>query len=44
MDLEMVLNELSLLTPAGDIQTARQWMSELISTLRQATTRLSRLN
>ncbi|MDF5721696.1 MAG: hypothetical protein PUP91_14700 [Rhizonema sp. PD37] len=38
MDLEMVLNELSLRTSAGDIQTARQLMSELISTLRQATT------
>ncbi|MGK7877908.1 MAG: hypothetical protein AB4426_32760 [Xenococcaceae cyanobacterium] len=37
MDLEMVLNELSLGTPAVDIPTARQWMSELIGTLRQAT-------
>lgn len=36
MDLEMVLNELSL-TPAPDIPTARQWMSNLIRTLRQAT-------
>ena len=38
MDLEMVLNELSLCTPAPDIITARQWMSQLIFTLRQATT------
>ncbi|GJD21948.1 hypothetical protein RIVM261_069040 [Rivularia sp. IAM M-261] len=38
MDLEMVLNELSLLTPAADIPSARRLMSELISTLRQATT------
>ncbi len=38
MDLEMVLNELSLCTPAPDIITARQWMSQLILTLRQATT------
>ncbi|NER23749.1 MAG: hypothetical protein F6J96_24220 [Symploca sp. SIO1C2] len=38
MDLEMVLNELSLKTPAADEQTARQLMSELISTVRQATT------
>ena len=37
MDLEMVLNELSMQTPAADIPTARQWMSELIGTLRQAT-------
>ena len=37
MDLEMVLNELSLKTPAADEQTARQLMSELISTVRQAT-------
>jgi hypothetical protein len=37
MDLEMVLNELSLLTPAADILTARQRMSELLSTIRQAT-------
>ena len=33
----MVLNELSLNTPASDISTARQWMSELIRTLRKAT-------
>lgn len=38
MDLEMVLNELSLRTPAADIQTARQLMSGLISTVRVATT------
>ncbi|NET62663.1 MAG: hypothetical protein F6K47_43210 [Symploca sp. SIO2E6] len=37
MDLEMVLNELSLQTPADDEKTARQLMSELISTVRQAT-------
>jgi hypothetical protein len=37
MELEMVLNELSLKTPASDIYTARQLMSELIGTLRQAT-------
>jgi len=33
----MVLNELSLKTPAADEPTARQLMSELISTVRQAT-------
>lgn len=33
----MVLNELSLQTTAPDITTARKWMSELIQTLRQAT-------
>jgi hypothetical protein len=38
MTLEMVLNELSLETPAPDIPTARQWMSELIQTIREATT------
>jgi hypothetical protein len=37
MDLEMVLNELSLLTPAPDIPTARARMLELIFTIRQAT-------
>ena len=37
MHLEMVLNELSLKTPASDIYTARHLMSELIRTLRQAT-------
>lgn len=34
----MVLNELSLRTPAADIPTAQQLMSELIGTVRQATT------
>lgn len=38
MDLEMVLNELSLLTPAADVSTARQWMSDFITTVRTATT------
>lgn len=33
----MVLNELSLQTPAPDIPTAKKWMSELIQTLREAT-------
>ena len=37
MDLEMVFNELSLRTPTSDEQTARQLMSELMSTVRQAT-------
>lgn len=37
MDLEMVLNELSLRTPVTDIPTAQQLMSDLISTVRQAT-------
>ncbi len=37
MDLEMVLNELSLQTPAADIPTARQRMSDLISTVQKAT-------
>ena len=37
MDFEMVLNELSLGTPAADIQTARQWMSDFIITVRTAT-------
>jgi len=36
MDLEMVFNELSLETRADDIPTAREWMSELIQTIRQA--------
>jgi hypothetical protein len=38
MDLEMVLNELSLRTPASDIQTARLWMSDLINIMRQSIT------
>jgi hypothetical protein len=37
MNLEMVLNELSLKTPAADIPKARQLMSDLITTLSQAT-------
>ncbi|MEH2115001.1 hypothetical protein [Nostoc sp.] len=37
MELEIVLNELSLQTPSTDIETARELMSKLISTLRQAT-------
>lgn len=37
MDIEMVLNELSLQTPAPDTATARQWMSQLIQTLSTAT-------
>ncbi len=36
MDLEMVFNELSARTLAPDISTAQQWMSELISTMREA--------
>lgn len=36
MDLEMVLNELSIKTPADNIHTARYWMSELIDTVRAA--------
>ena len=36
MELEMVLNELSLKNPVSDIPAARKLMSELISTLRQA--------
>jgi hypothetical protein len=36
MDLEMVLNELSLRIPADNIQTAQQRMSELIATAREA--------
>lgn len=38
MDLEMVLNELSVLTPAEDILTAQQRMSDFITTVRTATT------
>ncbi len=37
MDLEMVLNELSL-TPAEDIPTAQKRMSDFIDTVRTATT------
>ena len=36
MDLEMVLNELSLRIAADNIQTARQRMSDLIATAREA--------
>ena len=38
MTLEMVFNELSLRTLASDIPTARQWMSDFISTMRTAQT------
>ncbi|MFH7025441.1 MAG: hypothetical protein ACHBN1_08540 [Heteroscytonema crispum UTEX LB 1556] len=34
MDLEIVFNELSLQTPAAEINTARLWMEELINTIR----------
>jgi hypothetical protein len=37
MDLEMVLNELSLKPPADNIEIAKQWMSHLISTIQAAT-------
>jgi hypothetical protein len=37
MDLEMVLNELSLRSPANDMQTARRWMGDFVDTVRQAT-------
>ncbi len=33
----MVLNDLSLRSPANDIQTAREWMRGLVSTVRAAT-------
>ncbi|AFY82503.1 hypothetical protein [Oscillatoria acuminata] len=33
MEIEMVLNELSLRHPAPDTYTARQWMSDLIGTI-----------
>jgi hypothetical protein len=36
MDLEMVFNELSARTLAPDISIAQQWMSVLISTIREA--------
>jgi len=39
MDLEMVLNELSLQPLANDVQIARQRMIDLITTLQAATTR-----
>lgn len=36
MDLEMVFNELSIDTPAENIQEARQWMAGFIDTIRSA--------
>ena len=36
MDLEMVFNELSIDTPAENIQEARQWMTKFINTIRAA--------
>ena len=36
MDLEMVFNELSIDTPAKDVQEARQWMVGFINTIRSA--------
>ena len=39
MDLDMVFNELSVQSPASDIQTARQWMSDLLNTIIAATKR-----
>jgi hypothetical protein len=36
MDLEMVLNELSLKIPADNVQTAQQRMSDLVDTAREA--------
>jgi hypothetical protein len=36
MDLDMVLNELSLRSPAQDVYIARQQMSELLRTMRMA--------
>jgi len=36
MDLEMVFNELSIDTPAENIQEARQWMAGFINTIRSA--------
>lgn len=36
MDLEMVLNELSLRIPADNVQTAQQKMSDLVETAREA--------
>ncbi|HEY9835000.1 MAG TPA: hypothetical protein V6D26_30895 [Stenomitos sp.] len=37
MDLDMVLNELSLRTPANNVQTAKQWMLDLTETAQIAT-------
>ncbi len=36
MTLEMVMNELSLQTPAADKREAQQWMTSFIATLREA--------
>jgi len=36
MDLEMVFNELSIDTPAENIQEARKWMADFIDTIRSA--------
>jgi len=36
MDLDMVLNELSISKPAPDIETAKEWMANLIHTARTA--------
>jgi putative addiction module killer protein len=36
MSLEMILNERSLNSPAANIPTAQQWMSQLIQTIRAA--------
>ena len=33
MDLDMVLNELSVQFPASDIRTAHEWMSDLLNTI-----------
>jgi len=37
MDLDMVLNELSVQFPASDIRTAHEWMSDLLNTIIAAT-------
>jgi hypothetical protein len=39
MDLDLVLNELSITVPASDIQTARHMMAEFIGTIRAASKR-----
>lgn len=39
MDLEMVLNELSLNSPIDDVQTAKQLMSDLVSTVQMMESR-----
>ncbi|NOT61144.1 MAG: hypothetical protein HOP19_13070 [Acidobacteria bacterium] len=38
MSLEMIANELSLKTPAYDMQTAQQWMGQFVQTLRSLVT------